>query len=143
MYYDDIKKYLENEDVLNGITSGKSNYFKLDSAFMQEPLKGGDGEDVIPLKPRPAKPRPMPRKIAKRPFHLGDDRVNHPSHYTRGGQEVIVTIEEAIEDAPNMTLGYLQGQVLKYLLRCWLKDNPVEDLKKAQWYLDRLISKLT
>ena len=71
-----------------------------------------------------------------------DDRVNHPSHYTRGGQEVIVTIEEAIQDAPNMTVGYLQGQVLKYLLRCWLKDNPLEDLKKAQWYLNRLIAKL-
>ena len=139
MYYDDIKKYLENEDILNGINFGKSNYFKLDSTFMQEPLKGGDGEDVIPLKPRPMKPR----KVAKRPFHLQDDRVNHPSHYTRGGQEVIVTIEEAIQDAPDMTLGYLQGQVLKYLLRCWLKDNPVEDLKKAKWYLDRLISKLT
>mgnify|MGYP006244004101 CR=1 FL=1 len=105
MYYDDIKKYLENEDILNGINFGKSNYFKLDSAFMQEPLKGGDGEDVIPLKPRPMKPRPLPRKIAPRPFRLGDDRVNHPSHYTRGGQEVIVTIEEAIEDAPN-TVSY-------------------------------------
>tara|TARA_Y100000768_G_scaffold319327_1_gene254954 strand:- start:15 stop:398 length:384 start_codon:yes stop_codon:yes gene_type:complete len=127
MYYDDIKKYLEDE-----WKEGQSNFFKLDSAFMSNPLKGGDGEDVIPLKPRP-----------KRPFHLGDDRVNHPSHYTRGNQEVIVTIEEAIQDAPNMTLGYLQGQVLKYLLRCWLKDNPVEDLKKAKWYLDRLISKLT
>ena len=68
-----------------------------------------------------------------------DDRVNSPSHYKGGKQEVIDIIEDAIKDAPNVTAGMLQAQVLKYMLRCWLKDNPVEDLKKAQWYLDRLI----
>ena len=71
-----------------------------------------------------------------------DDRVDHPSHYTRGGQEVIVTIEQAIQDAPSMSSGYLQGQVLKYLLRMWLKDNPSEDARKARWYLNRLIDEL-
>jgi len=71
-----------------------------------------------------------------------EDRVNSPSHYTRGSQEVIVTIEEAIDEAPSVSLGMLQGQVLKYLLRVWHKDNPLEDLKKAQWYLNRLISKM-
>ena len=70
------------------------------------------------------------------------DRVNHPSHYTNGSQEAIVTIEEAIDGAPTVQAGMLQGQVLKYLLRVWLKDNPLEDLKKAQWYLNRLIDKL-
>ena len=71
-----------------------------------------------------------------------EDRVNSPSHYTRGKQEVIDTIEEAIQDAPTPIQGMLQGQVLKYMLRVWLKDNPLEDLKKAQWYLTRLISKM-
>jgi len=71
-----------------------------------------------------------------------DDRVNHPSHYTNGSQEAIVTIEEAIDGAPSIQTGMLQGQVLKYLLRVWYKDNPLEDLKKAQWYLNRLIEKL-
>jgi hypothetical protein len=73
---------------------------------------------------------------------LTEDRVNSPSHYTRGSQEVIVTIEEAIEDAPSVSYGMLQGQALKYLLRVWLKDNPLEDLKKCRWYLTRLIDKL-
>tara|TARA_B100001094_G_scaffold294653_1_gene315444 strand:- start:315 stop:683 length:369 start_codon:yes stop_codon:yes gene_type:complete len=72
----------------------------------------------------------------------GSDRVNSPSHYTRGNQEVIDTIEEAVQDAPTPARGLLQGQVLKYVLRCWLKDNPLEDLKKAQWYLTRLIDKM-
>ena len=71
------------------------------------------------------------------------DRVNHPSHYTAGKQEAIDTIEEAIEAAPTVAAGFLQAQVLKYLLRVWLKDNPLEDLKKAQWYLKRLIQKLS
>lgn len=87
------------------------------------------------------------------PFHLNNDvlsfseykksdSVNSPAHYTRGKQEAIDTIEEAIQDAPTVESGMLQAQVLKYLLRLWLKDNPAEDAKKAQWYLNRLISKL-
>lgn len=68
------------------------------------------------------------------------DRVNSPSHYTSGKTEVIDIIEDAVKDAPSVIFGMLQGQVLKYVLRVWLKDNPLEDMKKARWYLDRLIS---
>ena len=71
-----------------------------------------------------------------------EDRVNSPSHYTSGGREVIDTIEDAVKDAPTPIEGMLQGQVLKYMLRIWLKDNPVEDARKAQWYLNRLIEKM-
>ena len=71
-----------------------------------------------------------------------DDRVDSPSHYTSGRVEAIDIIEDAIKDSPNSTVGMLQAQVLKYLLRLWLKDNPAEDAKKARWYLNRLISKL-
>ena len=70
---------------------------------------------------------------------IKDDRVNSPSHYTSGKTEAIDVIEDAIKTAPSAIYGMLQGQVLKYLLRVWLKDNPLEDLKKAQWYLTRLI----
>ena len=73
----------------------------------------------------------------------GDDRVNSPSHYTAGKQEVIDIIEDAIKTAPDTTQGMLQAQVLKYMLRLWLKDNPIEDAKKAEWYLKRLISKMS
>jgi len=70
------------------------------------------------------------------------DMVNSPAHYTRGSQEVIEIIEQAISDAPGTTEGYLQGQALKYLLRVWLKDNAKQDCQKAVWYLNRLINKL-
>lgn len=72
-----------------------------------------------------------------------DDRVNSPSHYTAGRTEAIDVIEDSIKDAVSVESGFLQAQVLKYLLRLWLKDNPVEDAKKARWYLNRLIDKLS
>lgn len=71
-----------------------------------------------------------------------DSDVDHPSHYTSGGQEVIDTIEDVIIDAPDPVLGGLQWNILKYVMRLWLKDNPKKDAMKARWYLDRLISKL-
>ena len=71
------------------------------------------------------------------------DQVNSPSHYTGGKQEAIETIEDAISGAASVELGYLQGQVLKYLLRMWLKEKPLQDAEKAQWYLTRLINSMS
>jgi len=71
-----------------------------------------------------------------------NDMVNSPAHYTRGSQECIDIIEEAIQDAPDVKAGMLQAQVLKYLLRLWLKSNAPQDAQKAQWYLTRLINHL-
>ena len=70
------------------------------------------------------------------------DMVNSPAHYTRGRVEAIEVIEDAIQDAPSPAEGMLQAQVIKYLLRLWLKERPVQDARKARWYLDRLIEKL-
>lgn len=75
-------------------------------------------------------------------FSFKDDKVNSPAHYTRGKREAIDVIEDAIYDAPDAVVGMLQGQVLKYLLRMWLKDNPRQDAEKAQWYLNRLVDNL-
>lgn len=79
--------------------------------------------------------------VVRDPYSVSDS-VNSPSHYTRGKVEAIEVIEDAIQDAPSPKEGMLQGQVLKYLLRLWLKDNPAEDAKKARWYLNRLIESL-
>ena len=73
---------------------------------------------------------------------ISTDLVNSPAHYTRGSSEAITIIEEAIQDSDNPVMGMLHSQVLKYLLRLWLKENPLQDAKKAQWYLNRLIEKL-
>lgn len=81
--------------------------------------------------------------IKMAPDYKKNDRVNSPSHYTRGRVEAIEVIEDAINDAPSAVEGMLQAQVLKYVLRLWLKDNPQEDAEKARWYLSRLIDKLS
>jgi hypothetical protein len=71
------------------------------------------------------------------------DLVNHPPHYQVAGTvEAIDFIESVISDAPHMVPAYLQGQVLKYMIRMWLKGNALQDAKKAEWYLNRLIAKL-
>jgi hypothetical protein len=44
--------------------------------------------------------------------------------------------------SPTMFAGYLEGATKKYLHRWRLKLNQVEDLRKAQWYLNRLIEEL-
>ena len=66
------------------------------------------------------------------------DMVNHPPHYNhnRLGIECIKAIEASMtEDA---FMGYLKGNIMKYLWRYEYK-NQEEDLLKAQWYLNKLI----
>ena len=65
------------------------------------------------------------------------DPVNNPSHYTSGGVECIEAMEAAL--SPDEFRGFLKGNVLKYLWRESGK-NGTEDLLKAQWYLNRLLS---
>lgn len=68
-----------------------------------------------------------------------DDPVNHPSHYTQGTVECIDAIESSM--TAQQFLGYLKGNAMKYLWRYQFKGG-VEDLRKARWYLDRLISEV-
>ena len=58
--------------------------------------------------------------------------VNHPSHYNTGNIEVI----DAIED---WHLDFHLGNAVNYIARCNYKDNKIEDLRKAIWYLQRVI----
>ena len=66
------------------------------------------------------------------------DPIN-PQHYKHLPAEAIDIIMAAIAKAPSNESAYLQGQVLKYLLRCWEKKG-IEDLRKAKWYLDRMVN---
>ena len=68
------------------------------------------------------------------------DMVNHPPHYqSNNGIEVIDVIEAFTEDLRGGEATNT-GNVIKYMLRWKKKKNPLEDLKKARWYLDRLIN---
>ena len=68
------------------------------------------------------------------------DMVNDPSHYKSGGIEAIEGIEASM--GPEAYAGYLKGNIMKYMWRYERKGKPLEDLKKARWYLDRLIAAL-
>ena len=68
------------------------------------------------------------------------DMVNHPPHYNQDNIECIDAIEAAT--GTNFKF-YLQGNVMKYLWRFDYKGEPIKDLKKAQWYLDKLVKEVT
>jgi len=65
------------------------------------------------------------------------DLVNHPSHYADSAIECIDAIEAQL--TAEEFQGYLRGNCVKYTWR-WRNKGGVQDLKKAQWYLDRLIT---
>ena len=64
------------------------------------------------------------------------DDINHPSHYTEGGIECIEAIEAQL--TPEEFRGYVKGNCVKYLWREKHKGGN-ESLRKAQWYLNRLV----
>lgn len=69
-----------------------------------------------------------------------DDPVNHPRHYTQGNIECIDAIDAAVAFLP-ADEAVCVANVIKYVWRYRCKT-PVESLKKARWYLDRLIDKM-
>ena len=70
----------------------------------------------------------MPRK---------KDDINHPDHYTAGGIETIDIIKAKM--SKDEFLGFLKGNVIKYVTRAGRKLEEINDLKKAQFYLNLLI----
>lgn len=87
-----------------------------------------DEDKVLPVKD--TAPKPDKQLI---------DTVNHPAHYTAGAVECIDAIKSSM--TPEEFRGYLKGCQLKYIWRYRLKGG-VEDLKKAGWYLERLIGEV-
>ena len=71
----------------------------------------------------------------KKASQTDKDAIN-PNHYKGNGIECIEYIKERLNS--DAFLGYLNGNVIKYTHR-WQDKNGIEDLRKARWYLDRLI----
>jgi hypothetical protein len=63
------------------------------------------------------------------------EQVNHPAHYNNGNIEVIDYIEDI-----GMGEDFCAGNAIKYISRYKYKSKPLEDLKKAKWYIERLIT---
>ena len=71
-----------------------------------------------------------------KPTVIKKDMVNHPPHYNQHRIECIDAIKACTTDGFE---SYLQGNILKYLWRYKYK-NGIEDLNKADWYLQKLIT---
>lgn len=82
---------------------------------------------------------PMTQEIASKLTRATNDEqtdnVNHPNHYNSYSREVIDTLQGSM--TPDEFKGYLKGNIMKYVTRYQFK-NGVEDLKKAEWYLEKL-----
>lgn len=68
------------------------------------------------------------------------DAINHVAHYNAGKIECIDAMEAAIVGQTAFE-GAMSSTALKYIWR-WKHKNGVEDVKKAVWYLNRLIAHL-
>jgi len=66
---------------------------------------------------------------------MKNDPVNHPSHYANTAIEVIDYIDDKLPSSEVFCL----GNVIKYVSRYDKKAKPIEDLEKAQWYLNHAI----
>ena len=86
---------------------------------MPHPLR----QIVRPFVDRDALPQGLVRRLPVLVLHVGRDE-----------REVVLFVR--------LQAAFLHGQVLKYMLRLWHKDNAVQDAKKSRWYLDRLIEAL-
>ena len=96
---------------------------KEDAAELIRRLTGkSDGAVVL------QKPSPAPE---------GHDPVNHPSHYTQGGVECIDALKAATTGLEGIE-AVCTANAIKYLWR-WKQKNGTEDLRKAVWYINRLI----
>jgi len=79
-------------------------------------------------------PRTVPEFEPKSEYG-GPDVVNQPAHYNNGNIECIDYIQQQLGDD---FAAYLEGNMIKYIHR-WKYKNQIEDLRKARWYLERLI----
>lgn len=89
-----------------------------------------DNQHTEPKKTKESFTMPLPKEKK--------DNVNHPSHYTQGGVECIDALTAATVNLQGIE-AVCTANAIKYLWR-WKQKNGVEDLKKAKWYIDKLIS---
>ena len=85
-------------------------------------------------------PLVQPKMIKYEPAveHKTNDMVNHPTHYTGGKIECIDALESAVTDL-NGIEAVCTANAIKYLWR-WKHKNGKQDLQKAVWYINRLMS---
>ena len=131
---------------LNGAGFGDGSKSEAKDSGVRTGGTGGGGEDAVgqttwfapvdEISDCPGGVCPVPWATKEEAPVIQEDVVNHPSHYTDGAIETIEAIEAAL--TIEEFRGYCKGNCIKYIWRERHKGG-TESLKKAQWYLDRLI----
>ena len=106
-----------------------------------------NGPDQHPLFPTKDEPEmseaKMTRSYTRQGYKFktswGDEDVNSPAHYAQQGDIECIDAMESMLTREEI-IGYLRGNSFKYRWRCRSKGNAVKDLRKAQWYENRLLS---
>ena len=124
-------------------SKGKAQFKSPRSRLVNELFQMKKALDVVEEKPKVTRKELLEQIMpgldacfgldVKPPTPPATDPVNHPPHYTKGGIETIDFIEAK-------DLNYRLGNVIKYVSRAGKKDSdPIVDLEKAAWYLQREI----
>jgi Protein of unknwon function (DUF3310) len=104
---------------------------------LEESMKNWwDNKDNVPQYTPTEEEKMVMNYIASIQSKLPEDKVNNPSHYTHGGIETIDYLKAKL--SKEEFIGFCKGNIFKYLSREALK-NGKEDMKKAQWYLNKMI----
>jgi hypothetical protein len=125
------KAYLKNNGFIDSI-EGVIQELQSNSTFYKEyhgSMRIANGRNFIVF---PGDCELLESKVVDKPYTINDP-VNHPSHYTFGKYEVIDVLMDWFPDAP------LLWQVVKYVARAKHKGQALQDLKKAQFYLNKVI----
>jgi hypothetical protein len=113
-------------DLLHGVSYGYKGFYV------------SEGYHILPAEEFISWNKPVPEDTSVE-IGTGNDPVNHPSHYTAGKVECIDALEAATVNLTGIE-AVCTANAIKYLWR-WKQKNGVEDLKKAKWYIDRLIDR--
>ncbi|MCR5447338.1 MAG: DUF3310 domain-containing protein [Schwartzia sp.] len=119
------------------------------SSYIRKHLEYQPPKRELKPKPEPPKPEPLPKpeppKVETTKYEIPEpqplpgpvhDPVNHPKHYMLpSGVEVIDIIEAVCGEGVDE---YYRGNIIKYICR-YKEKGGAESLRKARWYLDRLI----
>lgn len=114
----------------------RNEHFWSEGYSVGDRFKGANSDDVWEYDGDEA----ASKIIAQREPVAANDVVNHPSHYTQGGIECIDAITAATVGKTGIE-AVCVANVVKYLWR-YEEKNGLEDVKKARWYLERLINEL-
>ena len=117
------RKKMQNKFIANAITEEQFEYFLEEWKVRCEVYrKGLETHEKV---------------VGKEETIVVESDAINPDHYKKRAFEVIQVMKDT--QTRERHVGYLEGCTIKYLMRWDKKDAPLQDLKKAMWYLNKLI----